>query len=223
MANQQTVSRSNYQVDAATNSVLRNTYLLLAMTLMTSAATAWLAMLMNVPPIGPFIFLIGYFALLFATTKLRNSGLGLVAVFTLTGFMGFYLGPILNLYIHGMANGSMLVMQALGGTALIFFSLSAIVLVTRKNFNFLSSFLMVGMVIGLISIIAGLFFHTPMMSLIISAIFMFISSAMILYQTSEIIHGGETNYIMATVTLYVALFNLFISLLNILSILNGRD
>lgn len=223
MADHQTITRSSYEMDAATSSVLRNTYLLLALTLMTSAATAGLAMVMNAAPMGPFMFLIGYFALLFATTKLRNSVWGLAAVFALTGFMGFYLGPILNFYIHGMANGSMLVMQALGGTALIFFSLSAIVLVTRKNFNFLSSFLMVGLVIGLISIIAGLFFHTPMMSLIISAIFMFISSAMILYQTSQIIHGGETNYITATVTLYVALFNLFISLLNILSILNGRD
>lgn len=223
MANHQTVQSSTYRSEIATNSVLRNTYMLLAMTLLASAATAGLAMAMNVGPMSPLLFLIGYFALLFATQKFSNSGLGLVCVFALTGFMGFYLGPILSFYINTISNGSALVMQALGGTGIIFFSLSAICLVTRKNFNFLASFLMVGMIIGLISIVASFFFHTPMMMLMISAVFMLLSSGMILFQTSQIIHGGETNYIRATVTLYVALFNLFISLLNILSIMSGRD
>lgn len=208
----------------ATNTVLRNTYILLGLTLMFSAAMAGIAMMTNVGRMNPFLVLIGYFGLLFVTTRLRDSAWGLVAVFGLTGFMGYTLGPILNFYIHSFTNGSQLVMMALGATGLIFFALSGYAMVTRKDFSYMASFLMIGMIVGFLLGLGTLFFHMPALSLAVSAIFVIISSGIILLQTSQIINGGETNYIMATVTLYVSLYNLFLSLLQLLGIFGGsRD
>lgn len=206
----------------ATNVVLRNTYILLGLTLIFSAITAGLAMFSNVAPLPPFVTLISYLGLLFLTNFTRNSQWGLVSVFGLTGFMGYTLGPILNHYIHGFTNGSELVMMSLGATGLIFFALSAYALTTKKDFSFMASFLMVGMIVAFLASIGSLFFHIPALMLTLSMVFILLSSGIILLQTSQIIHGGETNYIMATVTLYVSLYNIFLSLLNLLGAFNGN-
>jgi len=216
-----TATRSESQI-LATNKVLRNTYTLLSMTLLFSAATAGIAMVMNLPPFNPILTLVGYFGLLFATTKFRNSSLGLLFVFMLTGFMGLTLGPILNFYL-ATANGSQLVMTALGGTGVIFLALSGYALTSRKDFSFMGGFLMVGVLVAFLGGIAAMIFSMPLMSLAVSGMFVLLMSGMILYQTSEIIHGGETNYIMATVTLYISIYNLFLSLLHLLTAFAGDD
>ena len=207
----------------ATNKVLRNTYLLLSMTLIFSAITAAAAMALNLPHFNPFVTLIGYFALLFLTTKFSNSALGLVFVFALTGFMGLTLGPILTLYIHAFTNGHALIMTALGGTGVIFLGLSGYALTTRKDFSFLGGFLMAGILVAFLAGIGALFFSMPGLSLAVSAMFILLMSGMILFQTSEIIHGGETNYILATISLYVTIYNLFLSLLQLLGVFSGED
>ena len=207
----------------AVNSVLRNTYLLLSATLLFSAGTAWFAMASNTAPMNPFATIIVYFGLLFLTNKLRNSSFGIAAVFALTGFLGYTLGPILNMYIHTFSNGTELVLMSLGGTGLIFFALSAYALTTRKDFSFMAGFLFVGALVAFLAGIAAMFFNIPALSLAVSGAFVLISSGMILFQTSLIINGGERNYIMATVTIYVALFNLFLSLLRLLAAFSGRD
>ncbi len=216
-----TATRSESQI-LATNKVLRNTYTLLSMTLLFSAATAGIAMVMNLPPFNPILTLVGYFGLLFATTKFRNSGLGLLFVFMLTGFMGLTLGPILNFYL-ATANGSQLVMTALGGTGVIFLALSGYALTSRKDFSFMGGFLMVGILVAFLGGIAAMIFSMPLMSLVVSGMFVLLMSGLILYQTSDIIHGGETNYIMATVTLYISIYNLFLSLLHLLTAFAGDD
>jgi modulator of FtsH protease len=205
----------------ATNKLLRNTYSLLAMTLIFSALAAGLSMAMNFPHLG-LLTLVGYFALLYATTKLRNSVWGIVSVFALTGFMGLTLGPILNYYLS-MPNGSEMVMQALGGTGIIFFALSAYAIKSEKDFSFMGGFLMVGILVAFLAGLGAFFFNMPGLSLAVSAMFILLMSGLILYQTSEIIHGGETNYIMATVTLYISIYNLFLSLLHILGAMSGDD
>ncbi len=213
-------ARSESQI-LATNKVLKNTYALLAMTLLFSAAAAGVSMVMNVPHFG-LLTLVGYFALLFLTTKFRDSGLGILFVFMLTGFMGLTLGPILNMYL-ATANGSQLVMTALGGTGAIFLALSGYVLTTRKDFSFMGGFLMVGILVAFLAGLGALVFSMPVLSLAVSGMFILLMSGMILYQTSEIIHGGETNYIMATVSLYISIYNLFLSLLQILGAFSGDD
>ncbi len=207
----------------ATNTVLRNTYILLGLTLTFSAFTAGLAMVTNAHPMHPLMVMIGYFGLLFLTTYLRNSPWGLVSVFGLTGFMGYTLGPILNAYLHNFTNGSELIMMSLGATGLIFFALSGYALISRKDFSFMASFLMIGILVAFLASLGAIFFHIPGLMLAVSAMFVLLSSGLILFQTSQIIHGGETNYIMATITLYVSLYNLFISLLSILGIFNSRE
>ncbi len=207
----------------ATNKVLKNTYSLLAMTLLFSAGTAGLSMSLNLPHPGMIISLVGYIGLLFLTTKLRNSSWGILCVFALTGFMGMTLGPILNMYLNAFSNGHELIMTSLGGTGVIFFALSAYALTTKKDFSFISGFLMVGILVAFLAGIGAMIFSIPALSLGVSAMFIMLMSGMILYQTSEIIHGGETNYIMATVSLYVSLFNLFTSLLHILGAVSGRE
>jgi modulator of FtsH protease len=216
-----TATRSETQI-LATNKVLRNTYALLSMTLLFSAATAGIAMVMNLPPFNPILTLVGYFGLLFATSKFSNSGLGLLFVFLLTGFMGLTLGPILNLYL-ATANGSQLVMTALGGTGVIFLALSGYALTSRKDFSFMGGFLMVGILVAFLGGIGAMIFSIPMLSLAVSGMFVLLMSGLILYQTSNIIHGGETNYIMATVTLYISIYNLFLSLLHLLTAFGGDD
>ena len=205
----------------ATNKVLRNTYLLLGMTLLFSGLTAFISM--GSAPLNPLFMLIGVYGLMFLTFRLKDSPWGLVSVFAFTGFMGYTLGPILNMYIQGFTNGPQLVGAALGGTGLIFFALSGYVLTTRKDFSYLGGFLFVAVMVAFLAMIANIFLNLPMLQLIVSAAFMLISSGLILMQTSAIINGGETNYIAATVSLFVSIYNLFVSLLNILAAFSGRD
>lgn len=214
-----TMTRSEASV-LSTNKVIRNTYLLLSLTLAFSALTAGLSMAMGLPHPGIIITLVGYFGLLFLTSKFRNSGLGLLFVFALTGFMGFTLGPIISAYLS-LPNGSQIVMQAMAGTAVIFLGLSAYALTTKKDFSFMSGFLFVGILVAFIAGLGAIFFQIPALSLTVSAAFVLLMSGLILYETSNIIHGGETNYIMATVTLFVSIFNLFTSLLHLLGFMNS--
>jgi modulator of FtsH protease len=205
-----------------TNKVLRNTYSLLAMTLLFSAATAGASLALNLPHPGLLLTLAGYFGLLFATAKFRNSGLGLVFVFALTGFMGYTLGPILSGYLS-LANGGQIVMTAMGGTGVIFLALSGYALASRKDFSFLGSFLLVGILVAFLAGLGAFFFEMPALSLAVSAMFVLLMAGLILFETSNIIHGGETNYIMATVSLYVSIFNLFTSLLHLLGFMGGEE
>jgi modulator of FtsH protease len=208
----------------ATHKVLRNTYALLALTLLFSAFTAGLAMTLNLPHPGIVVTLVGYFGLLWLTNKFSHTAWGLVCVFALTGFMGLTLGPILNMYVSHFANGSQLVMTALGGTAVIFLGLSAYALTTRKDFSFLAGFLMTGILVAFLAGLAAIFLPAmPGLSIAVSAMFIVLMSGMILFQTGQIVHGGETNYILATVSLYVTIFNLFTSLLQLLGVFSGDD
>jgi modulator of FtsH protease len=206
----------------ATNRVLRNTYALLALTLLFSSVTAGIAMALNLPHPGLLLTLAGYFGLLFLTTRFRNSGLGLAMVFALTGFMGYTLGPLLNAYMS-LSNGSQLVMTALGGTGVTFLALSGYTLVSRKDFSFMGGFLMVGILVAFLAGLGAVFFEIPGLALAVSAMFVLLMAGLILYETSNIIHGGETNYIMATVTLYVSIYNLFTSLLHLLGMADGQE
>jgi len=206
----------------ATNKVIRNTYMLLSMTLLFSALTAGTSMMLNLPHPGLLLTLGGYFGLLFLTSKFRDSSLGLAFVFALTGFMGYTLGPILNAYL-ALPNGGQVVMTAMGGTGIIFLGLSAYALNTRKDFSFMGGFLMVGILVAFLAGLGAMFFEMPGLSLAVSSMFVLLMGGLILYETSNIIHGGETNYIMATVTLYVAIFNLFTSLLHLLGAMSNND
>lgn len=206
-----------------TNKVLRNTYALLAMTLLFSAFTAWLSMALNLPHPGLIVTLVGYFGLLFLTQKFSNSVWGLLFVFLLTGFMGITLGPILSLYLKFIPNGHQIVMTALGGTGLIFLGMSGYALVSRRDFSFLGGFLFAGILVAFLAGLGAIFFHLPGLALAVSAMFMVLMAGLILFETSQIVHGGETNYILATVTLYVAIYNLFTSLLHILGFLAGDE
>ena len=207
----------------AVNRVLRNTYILLSMTLLFCAVTAGLSVYMNWPHPGLILTLVGYFGLLFLTTRFRNSVLGLVLVFALTGFMGITLGPIISYYLTAFPNGSEIVMTAFGGTGLIFLGLSAYALTTRKNFAFIGGMLFAGILAAFIMSLAAIFFNLPALSIAVSGMFILLMSGLILYQTSAIVHGGETNYIMATVTLFISIYNLFLSLIHILGIFGGRE
>ncbi len=206
-----------------TNKVLRNTYALLAMTLLFSAFTAWLSMALNLPHPGLIVTLVGYFGLLFLTQKFSHSAWGLLFVFLLTGFMGMTLGPILSLYLKFIPNGHQIVMMALGGTGLIFLGMSAYALVSRRDFSFLGGFLFAGILVAFLAGLGAIFFQMPGLALAVSAMFMVLMAGLILFETSQIVHGGETNYILATVTLYVAIYNLFTSLLHILGFLAGDE
>lgn len=212
----------------ATNKVLRNTYALLAMTLLFSAAAAGVSMVMNVSPGISLMCSVAALVLLwFVVPRTANSAAGLGVVFAITGLLGFGLGPILNHYL-GMANGPQVVMMAMGGTAAIFLSLSAYVLTTRKDFNFLGGFLFAGIMVAFLGAIAVLGFSffgvaLPGVALAISAMFVLLMCGLILFETSRIINGGETNYILATVSLYVAIYNLFTSLLHLLGAFGGDD
>ena len=207
----------------ATSALIRNTYLLLSMTLLFSAAMAAVAMVMNVGSPGVLVTLAGYFGLLFAVHKLRNSAWGILAVFGLTGFMGFTLGPIINAYLSAFSNGHQLVMMALGGSGAIFLGLSAYALTSRRDFSFMGGFLFAGVMVAFLAGLAAVFLQMPGLSLAVSAMFVLLMSAAILYQTSALVHGGETNYLLATVGLYVSLYNLFLSLLQLAGFFGGED
>ncbi|HWU98423.1 MAG TPA: Bax inhibitor-1/YccA family protein [Oxalicibacterium sp.] len=206
----------------SSNKVIRNTYMLLSMTLLFTALTAGVSMALNLPHPGLIVTMVGYFGLLFLTTKFRNQGLGIAFVFALTGFMGYTLGPILNMYL-GLPNGGQTVMMAFGATAAIFVGLSAYALTTRKDFSFMGGFLTAGILIAFLASLGAVFFEIPALSLAVSAVFVLLMSGLILYETSNLIHGGETNYVMATVTLYVSIYNLFLSLLQLLGFANSNE
>lgn len=205
----------------ATNKVIRNTYLLLSLTLAFAAVAAGVSIALKLPHPGLLLTLVGYFGLLFAVHKLQDSGWGILAVFVLTGFMGYTLGPIISRYL-GLPNGGEVVMQAMGATAVLFVGLSGYALATRKDFSFMGGFLTVGVLVAFVAGLAAVFFEIPALSLTVSAAFVLLMSGLILYETSNIIHGGETNYVLATVTLFVSIFNLFTSLLQLFGVM-GRE
>lgn len=213
---------NNVSTALTANKVIRNTYMLLSATLLFAAVSAMASMALALPHPGIIVTLIGYFGLLFLTAKFRNSAAGLGFVFALTGFMGYTLGPIISHYL-GLPNGGQTVAMAMGLTAAIFLGLSGYALTTRKNFSYMGGFLMVGILVGFVASLAAVFFELPALSLAVSAIFVLLMSGLILYETSNIIHGGETNYIMATVGLFVTIFNLFTSLMQLLGFMNSSD
>jgi modulator of FtsH protease len=201
--------------ELSTNKVLRNTYLLLSGTLAFSALTAYLALTLNMPPMNFFVMIGGYLALLFATEKTRESAWGLLFVFLLTGFLGLTLGPILNFYLTQLPNGGEVVLLALGTTAATFLGLSVYAVTSRRDFSFMRGFLTVGVIAAVVLALVAYFFNFPALSLAVSGMVVLLASGIILYQTGEIVNGGETNYISATVTLYVQIYNLFVSLLRL--------
>lgn len=217
-----------YDVDAAlgaavsTNKVLRNTYMLLGMTLLFSAITAGISMMMGLPQGAALVLSLVGFGLLFVVNRTADSSKGLLAIFAFTGVMGATLGPMLNFYL-AMPGGPALVLQALAGTAVVFFGLSAYALTTRKDFSFMGGFLMIGLIVAVVAMIANIFLAIPALSLTISAAVIMIMSGLILFDTSRIINGGETNYIRATVSLYLNIYNLFIHILHLLTALSGDD
>lgn len=197
----------------AQNKVLKNTYMLLALTLLFSSITAAGSIALALPHPGLIVTLVGYFGLLFLTNKFKDSGKGILCVFGLTGFMGYTLGPILSLY---WAQAPGVVMQSLMATGTIFIGMSFYAVTTKKDFGFLGPMLFVGVLVAFLAGLGAIFFEIPALSLTVSAMFVLLMSAMILYQTNQIVRGGETNYIMATVTLFVSIFNLFLSLLQLI-------
>ncbi|NMP32325.1 Bax inhibitor-1/YccA family protein [Thalassotalea sp. M1531] len=204
------------------NKVLKNTYMLLGMTLAFSAVTAGVSMAMNLSHMAALVMTLVAFGLLFVVHKQADKASGLFWIFAFTGLMGASLGPLLNMYA-ALPNGGSLIMQALGGTALIFFALSGYALTSKKDFSFMGGFLMVGLIVCLIAGIANIFFAVPAVSLAISAAIIMIMSGLILFDTSRIIHGGETNYIRATVSLYLNIYNIFVHLLHLLGAFGSDD
>ena len=216
------VSRPGATSELSTNRVLRNTYALLSATLFFSAVIAAASAALKMPHPGIALTLLGFFGLLYATTRLRNSAWGLAAVFGLTGFMGYTMGPVVSHYL-AMPDGHQVVMMAMGGTASIFVGLSAYALTTRKDFSFMGGFLMAGIIVAFLVGLGAIFFQVPALSLTVSAAFVLLMAGLILFETSRIVHGGETNYIMATVGLYVSIYNLFSSLLALIGFGNSSD
>ncbi|MCC6922163.1 MAG: Bax inhibitor-1/YccA family protein [Nitrosomonas sp.] len=216
-------ARSRAGAGIEINKVLRNTYMLLSMTLLFSGLTASISMALNMPPMTYLVSVIGGMVIaMFVLPRFANSPAGIGIVFLITGMLGFGLGPMLSMYAS-LPNGGNIIMLALGGTGVIFMGLSAYVLATRKDFSFLGGFLMVGFLLVLVAAVANIFLQMPVMSLMISSVVILIMSGFILYDTSRIIHGGETNYILATIGLYMTIFNIFISLLQLLGIMGGDD
>ena len=204
-----------------TNKVLRSTYMLLAMTLLFSAVCAGIAMAVGISPIMSLGMTIGAFVTLFILNKTAESASGIAWVFVFTGLLGGSLGYTLNYYVG--VGGPGLIMEALGATAIVFFALSGYVLTTKKDFSFMGGFLVVGLVLAIIAMFANIFFQVPAVSLALNAVIVFLMSGFILYDTSRIINGGETNYIRATVSMYLNLYNLFTSLLHLLGAFGGDD
>jgi modulator of FtsH protease len=220
----QTVSVATMQ-----NKVLRNTYMMLALTMIPTVIGAMLGMSTNFAFMGqhPVIFSLLMFAvmmgLMFGVTATRNSSMGVVLLLAFTLVAGFFLGPILQVALH-LKNGAQLVGMAAGGTGVIFFSLAAMATVTKRDFSFMGKFLFIGLVLLIIASLANLFFQVPALALTISAIAVLIFSAYILFDISQIVQGGQTNYVMATMSLYLDIYNIFINLLNLLMAFSGdRD
>lgn len=207
----------------ATNKVLRNTYLLLSATLAFSALVAGLAMAWNLPSPGMLITLVAYFGLLFATHKLQNSAWGILSVFALTGFLGYTLGPIVSAYLRFLPNGHQVVLTALGTTAVTFVGLSAYAIKSGKDFSFMGGFLTIGILAAFVLGLIAAFFQMQTLSLVVSGMFVLAMGGFILYETSSILRGEQTNYIIATVSLYVSIYNLFTSLLHLLGYASSDD
>lgn len=206
-----------------TNKLIRNTYTLLAVTLLFSAVMAGVSMAMNLSPMMSLGFTIGALVLVwFVLPRTANSAAGIGVVFGITGLLGMGLGPILSSYL-GLPNGSEIVMTAMGTTAVMFFGLSAYVFTTRKDFSYMRGFLLTGLILAIVAMIANIFLQIPVLSLAISGAVAMIMSGLILYDTSRIVNGGETNYIMATVGLYLSIYNLFVALLHIVGAFNSDD
>ncbi|WP_028669754.1 Bax inhibitor-1/YccA family protein [Saccharospirillum impatiens] len=213
MADYQGTVTSRSESTLATNKVLRNTYLLLSMTLVFSAVTAMIAMAVGMPQGGALIMMLAAIGIVwFVLPRAYNSSMGIVWTFAFAGLMGASLGPMLSSYL-ALSNGPAIVAQALGGTALVTFGLSAYAVTTKKDFSFLGGFVMVGMIVALVAILANLFLAIPALSLAISAGVVLLMSLLILFDTSRIVNGGETNYVRATVSLYLNIYNLFVHLL----------
>lgn len=202
--------------------VLRNTYALLSMTLLFSAAVAGVSVALKLPSAGIIVTLVGYFGLLFLVYKQRNSIWALPAVFALTGFMGYTLGPMLSQTLS-LPGGGQIVTMALATTGITFLALSAYVLKTRRDFSFMGGFLFAGMIIAILAGLAAVFMQIPALGLAMSAMVALLSAGLILYETSRIVNGGETNYVLATVGLYVSIFNLFTSLMSLFGFGAGDD
>lgn len=208
-------------IAASSRRVLRNTYALLGMTLAFSAGVAGTAMSLNLPSPGMLLTLVGFFGLMFAVNKLANSAWGVAAVFALTGFMGYTLSPLLSAVL-AMPHGAAVITNALGATAAAFLGLSAVALISKRDFSFMGSFLMVGTLVAFVLGLGAIFFQIPALSLVVSGLFVLLMSGMILFETSRIVNGGERNYLLATVSLYVSVYNLFTSLLMLFGV-GGRD
>jgi len=223
MSSYETASVRSNETVLATNKLIRNTYTLLSMTLLFSAVTATLSMFMNMGGMT-YLVSIGVAMLLafFVLPRTANSAAGLGVVFAITGLFGFALGPILNMYL-ALSNGSEIIGMAMGGTGVIFLTLSGYALTTRKNFSFMGGFLITGLVVAMIAMIANIFLAIPALSLGLSAVVIMIMSGFILYDTSRMIHEPHGNYLMMTVSLYLNIFNIFINLLHLLGALSGRD
>ncbi|MBL1140963.1 MAG: Bax inhibitor-1/YccA family protein [Proteobacteria bacterium] len=217
------VTRRSEESILSTNKVLKNTYLLLSMTLIFSAIMAAVSIQLNFPPIHWAIQLGGMIGLLMLTNVFKNSAMGLVCVFAFTGFLGLTAGPTINAYLTFFSNGAELVMTAAGGTGVIFLALSGYVLTTRKDFSFMGGFLFVGLIVMVVASLANIFFQVAALQLALSAASILLFSGYILYDTSRIIHGGETNYIMATITLFLDIYIMFMNLLHLLGALSGDD
>lgn len=207
----------------STHSVLRNTYMLLSLTLLFSSAMAGWAVMSQASYGTALIALILGFVLLFVTSALRNSAWGILSVFAFTGCMGYSMGPMLNHYIHGYNNGGQLILTALGGTGLTFFISSAYILTTKKELSGWGKSLMIGMVLCIVASLANIFLKMPAIQLAVSTLLTFISVMLMMYDTSRIIHNGENNYIMATISLYLDIQILFQNLLMLLGIFNNKD
>ena len=211
------------QTALATNSVLRNTYMLLSATLLFSAVIAGTTAALHLPYPGFIITLVGMFGLMFLVQATSNSAWGLVSIFAFTGFMGYTLGPIIDMYLQHFSNGAQLVTMAMGGTGAIFVGMSGYALASGKRFNQWGGMLTMGILVAFVMSLIAVLFSIPALSLAVSMMFVLLMSGLIVYQTGEIIHGGETNYIRATLTLFVTIYNLFISLLQLLGVFAGDD
>ena len=209
------------------NRVLRNTYMMLGLTMIPTVIGAFIGLSVNFsfmalhPIIGSLLMFAVMMGLLFAVAKLRDSVWGIAALLGFTFVAGIFLGPILQVALH-LKNGGQLIGMAAGGTGLIFLSLATIATVTKKDFSFMGKFLFIGLIMLVIASLANMFFQVPVMSLAISAIAIMIFSAYILFDISQIVHGGETNYVMATLTLYLDIYNIFVNLLNLLMAFSGE-
>lgn len=213
-------SRSRSQISE--NTVLKNTYMLLGMTFCFSGIMALVSLMMNAGPMNPLLWLAVMFGLQYATVANSQTAWGIPMIFAFTGFMGYSIGPIIALYLGAYSNGSELVFTSLGATGVIFFALSGYVIANGKDYSYMGGMLFVAILVAFMAGIGAMLFNMPMLSIVVSGAFALISSGLILFHTSEIVHGGERNYILATMSIFIAIYNLFLSLLRILAFFAGN-